>query len=137
MWTGLAISVNGESLLLDSSGAAFWPAQATLMFADLHLEKGSSYARGRQFLPPYDTHATLLRMVAAITRFNPKRIVALGDSFHDKDAAERLPAEARNLLAALKRRVHLDRRQPRSPSSGLAGRHGDGGMVGRRAELPP
>ena len=94
--------MNGESLLLDTSGAAFWPAQATLIFADLHLEKGSSYARGRQFLPPYDTKATLLRMAAAITRFNPRRIIALGDSFHDRDAAERLPPEARGMLAALK-----------------------------------
>jgi DNA ligase-associated metallophosphoesterase len=103
VWTDLVIAVNGESLLLDTSGAAFWPADATLIFADLHLEKGSSYARGRQFLPPYDTHATLLRMVAAINRFNPRRIIALGDSFHDPEAAERLPAEARALLAALGR----------------------------------
>jgi DNA ligase-associated metallophosphoesterase len=102
VWTDLEIRVNGERLLLDSSGAAFWPAQATLVFADLHLEKGSSYARGRQFLPPYDTHATLLRMAAAVARFNPRRIIALGDSFHDRDAAERLPADARTFLAALK-----------------------------------
>ena len=54
--TGLsAVQLNGETLLLDTCGAAFWPARATLIFADLHLEKGSSYARGRQFLPPYDT----------------------------------------------------------------------------------
>jgi DNA ligase-associated metallophosphoesterase len=102
VWTDLEIIVNGERLLLDSSGAAFWPAQATLVFADLHLEKGSSYARGRQFLPPYDTHATLTRMAATVARFNPRRIIALGDSFHDRDAAERLPAEARAFLAALK-----------------------------------
>ena len=102
VWTDLVINVNGESLLLDTSGAAYWPAQGTLVFADLHLEKGSSYARGRQFLPPYDTQATLLRMAAAIARFNPKRIIALGDSFHDKDAAERLPAEGRSFLATLK-----------------------------------
>jgi DNA ligase-associated metallophosphoesterase len=102
VWTDLEIIVNGERLLLDSSGAAFWPAQATLIFADLHLEKGSSYARGGQFLPPYDTAATLLRMAAAVARFNPRRIIALGDSFHDRDAATRLPAEARAFLAALK-----------------------------------
>ena len=102
MWTDLTVIINGETLLLDTSGAAFWPSQGTLVFADLHLEKGSSYARGRQFLPPYDTQATLLRMMAAVTRFNPRRIIALGDSFHDPEAAERLPAQARGLLAALK-----------------------------------
>src|ERR1700753_3780564 len=97
----LAIIVHGETLLLDVSGAAFWPAGETLIFADLHLEKGSSYARGRQFLPPYDTDATLLRMAAAVRRFQPRRIIALGDSFHDPDAADRLSADARAMLKAL------------------------------------
>jgi DNA ligase-associated metallophosphoesterase len=99
MWTDLCVTINGEQLLLDVSGAAFWPARATLIFADLHLEKGSSYARGRQFLPPYDTLATLSRMRAAVLRFNPRRIIALGDSFHDRDAAERLSPAARDTLA--------------------------------------
>jgi hypothetical protein len=93
--------INGETLLLDVSGAAFWPARATLIFADLHLEKGSSYARSRQFLPPYDTEATLARMTAAANRFNPGRIVALGDSFHDSGAADRLSPDARARLGTL------------------------------------
>jgi uncharacterized protein len=100
MWTDLGVTINGETLLLDSSGAAFWPAQGALIFADLHLEKGSSYARGRQFLPPYDTEATLIRMRAAAARFNPERIIALGDSFHDTEAADRLSPKARDTLAA-------------------------------------
>jgi hypothetical protein len=69
--TDLLIDVNGETVLLDSCGAAFLPAQSTLVFADLHFEKGSSYARGRQFLPPYDTVNTLLRMVLAVARHGP------------------------------------------------------------------
>jgi DNA ligase-associated metallophosphoesterase len=101
VWTDLSITVNGETLLLDTSGAAFWPAQRALIFADLHLEKGSAYARGRQFLPPYDSMATLMRMRAAAVRYNPERIIALGDSFHDGGAAERLSEEARALLSSL------------------------------------
>ena len=97
----LAITVNGEKLLLDVSGAAFWPAGETLIFADLHLEKSSSYARGRQFLPPYDTQATLLKMAGAAQRFRPRRIIALGDSFHDPDAADRLSGDAHAMLKAL------------------------------------
>ena len=30
-----------------------------LVVADLHLEKGSSFARRGQMVPPYDTHETL------------------------------------------------------------------------------
>ena len=97
----MQVRINGETLMMDVSGAAFWPSQETLIFADLHLEKGSSYARGRQFLPPYDTQATLLKMAGAVRRLRPRRIIALGDSFHDAEAAERLSPDARVLLKAL------------------------------------
>jgi DNA ligase-associated metallophosphoesterase len=95
------IDVNGETLLLDPCGAAFLPAQRTLVFADLHFEKGSAYARGRQFLPPYDTAATLLRVSQAVARHRPTRIIALGDSFHDRDAGARMADDDRALLAAI------------------------------------
>src|SRR3569833_1057820 len=99
----LLITVNGETLLLDPCGAAFAPAHSVLLFADLHFEKGSFYARGRQFLPPYDTTNTLLRMARAIDRHKPARVIALGDSFHDGGAAERLGPEERGMLEAMTR----------------------------------
>src|SRR5580693_4414432 len=98
----LCADVNGERLTLDKSGAAWWPRTRTLVFADLHFEKGSSYARGRQFLPPYDTRATLLRMAEVVARRSPVRIIALGDSFHDPFAAERLGTDERGMLAAFR-----------------------------------
>ena len=97
----MQIDINGETLFLDKAGAAWWPSQGTLVFADLHFEKGSSYARGAQFLPPYDTRATLARMRDTIARHKPTRVIALGDSFHDRDAAERLGEEERDVLSAL------------------------------------
>jgi uncharacterized protein len=99
----VVISVNGETLLLDACGAAFVKAHSTLVFADLHFEKGSAYARGRQFLPPYDTANTLLRMARAMARHKPARVIALGDSFHDGGAGDRLGPEARGLLESLTR----------------------------------
>ncbi len=107
VWTDLCVTVNGEKLLLDKSGAAWWPSARTLIFADLHLEKGSSYARGGQFLPPYDTRATLLRMAEVTARRAPVRIIALGDSFHDPFAAERMGTEERAMLAALSATAHF------------------------------
>jgi len=101
VWNDLAIEVNGETLLLDVSGAAFSPRHRALIFADLHFEKGSAYARGQQFLPPYDSRATLLRMARAVARHRPSVVVALGDSFHDGGAADRLGAEERAMLAAM------------------------------------
>lgn len=97
------IDLNGETLVLDASGALWWPAQATLVFADIHFEKGSFYALTRQFLPPYDTRAALRRMSEVIAARQPARIIALGDSFHDRQAPDRLDGEERDSLARLGR----------------------------------
>ncbi|MCX8254993.1 hypothetical protein RHAL1_03035 [Beijerinckiaceae bacterium RH AL1] len=80
----------GRAFVADPSGALFCPEERLLLVADLHLEKGSSYAARRVFLPPYDTAATLARLAAVIARLAPKRVIALGDSFHDGSAAARL-----------------------------------------------
>ena len=97
----LHISVNGETLLLDRSGAAVWPTERTLIFADLHFEKGSAYAKRGALLPPYDTRTTIKRMAEVIARFAPRRVIALGDSFHDGEAADRLDRAEREMLARL------------------------------------
>ena len=103
MWTDLIIAVNGEDVLLDAAGAAYLPSHRTLIVADLHFEKGSSYARSGQLLPPHDSRATLLKLAEAVGRHRPQMVVALGDSFHDREAGARLGAEEREMLAALAR----------------------------------
>ncbi|MCW5770217.1 MAG: ligase-associated DNA damage response endonuclease PdeM [Rhodospirillaceae bacterium] len=87
-----------------SSGALWWPAERLLAFADLHFEKGSSFAQHGQMLPPYDTRETLLRMTAEIDRLDPAIVVCLGDSFHDAGAWVRMQREDIDLLAALAHR---------------------------------
>lgn len=98
-----AIDVNGETIVLDCSGAAWWPVEKTLVLADLHFEKGSAYARSGQFLPPYDTRATIRRIEHLMRKFHPERVIALGDSFHDDAAADRLDEEECAKLSALTR----------------------------------
>jgi DNA ligase-associated metallophosphoesterase len=95
------VDVNGETLLLDPAGALYWPAERTLVFADLHFEKGSAYARGGQMLPPYDTRTTLARIESLFVHRTPERVIALGDSFHDCDAGNRLDAFERETLIRL------------------------------------
>jgi len=85
-----AFTLNGAQLLADPSGALVWPERATLAVADLHLEKGSGLARKGTLLPPYDSAATLARLAQAIALHKPKRVVCLGDSFHDGHAPLRL-----------------------------------------------
>ncbi|PCJ83033.1 MAG: phosphoesterase [Hyphomicrobiales bacterium] len=97
----IAFTLNGENLIAHRAGVLWWSQEATLVVADLHLEKGSSFARRGQFLPPYDSRATLARLESVIAELSPRRIIALGDSFHDREAAMRLGAQERNTLAKL------------------------------------
>lgn len=97
----LAVDYGGERVLLDPAGAAFFAGPSMLAVADMHLEKGSSFARRRMFLPPYDTPATLARLAALVAKYEPKMIVSLGDGFHDDEASGRLAAETVAAIEAL------------------------------------
>ncbi|MDE2065639.1 MAG: ligase-associated DNA damage response endonuclease PdeM [Bradyrhizobium sp.] len=88
----------------DLSGALFWQEQSLLVVSDLHLEKGSSFAARGVLLPPYDTLATLGRLASVVARFDPKTVIALGDSFHDRTAHQRLSTANREAIAALQAR---------------------------------
>jgi uncharacterized protein len=97
------VAVADVSLLADPAGTLYWPEQGLLAVADLHLEKGSSFAARGQLLPPYDTAATLARLARLIARYAPRCVVALGDSFHDGDGPARLAGSDRESLHALQR----------------------------------
>ncbi len=96
-------SVNGVSLLADPSGALWHEEERMLVVADLHLEKGSAFAARGRLLPPYDTAATLARLTSLALRYAPKAVVALGDSFHDARAGERMAASDFAALRSLMR----------------------------------
>lgn len=100
---GLAMDLAGAGVVLDPAGALWLPASRALVVADLHLEKASSFARRRVFLPPYDSLATLSRLSELIERRAPATMICLGDSFHDGDGAGRLGAAERSRLAGLQR----------------------------------
>ena len=99
------LRVNGVDLVAEASGALIWPEAATIVVADLHLEKGSAMARRGTLLPPYDSRATLDRLEDAIARTRARRVICLGDSFHDGDAPERLDAVEVARLVRLTRLV--------------------------------
>ena len=96
-----ALELGGELLLCDPSGVLFWPDESCLIVSDLHLEKGSSFAARGQLLPPYDTKSTLRMLASAVARWNPSRIVSLGDSFHDNGGSGRMAQCDRGTLRSL------------------------------------
>jgi uncharacterized protein len=101
---GAILDVLGVSFIADLSGALFWEEESLLVVSDLHLEKGSSFARRGVLLPPYDTAATLALLGMLIARRNPRMVIALGDSFHDSDAHKRLSTADSQAIVAMQAR---------------------------------
>ena len=123
-----------ETLLLDPLGVLWLPARATLVVADLHLEKGSAFARRGTLLPPYDTARTLRRLGWAIERYRPQTVVSLGDAFHDRAGAAALTAADREQLQALARGrdwLWVRGNHDPDPPAGLAGDSVDHLEIGR------
>ena len=98
-------SFAAHDFLATADGALFWPSENALLVADLHLEKASWFARLGQFLPPYDSHATLTALARLVQTSRATKVYCLGDSFHDRFGCDRLPAAARTLLLDLTRRL--------------------------------
>jgi DNA ligase-associated metallophosphoesterase len=97
------VTVAGVALAADPAGALYWPEQGVLLVADLHLEKGSSFAERGVLLPPFDTAATLARLADLMARYAPRVVIALGDSFHDGRGPARLADTDRAMLRSLQR----------------------------------
>ncbi len=136
--TAAPFTFAGQRLMLDPAGALWWPEQHLLAIADLHLEKGTACAEQGQLLPPWDTRATLDRLALLLRRYAPRRVIALGDSFHDEHGAGRLlPAEAARLsaMAAAHGFLWLRGNHDPAPPAALPGEAADwweaGGIVFR------
>ncbi len=95
------IAIAGHRAVCDPSGALYLEDDRILIVSDLHFEKGSSFARRGMMLPPYDTASTLAALAKVIVRYQPASVISLGDSFHDGQAAARLPALYAAELAVL------------------------------------
>lgn len=99
----LKLELAGNAALLRASGALWLEDVRALIVADLHLEKGSAYACRGQLLPPYDTRETLTRLSGEVAALDPRTVVLLGDSFHDRASESRLSADDAETLCRLAR----------------------------------
>ncbi len=97
----VSLSFAGEALVPLPCGALHWPARDMLLVADLHFEKASAFARKGRLLPPYDSADTLAALIDALAITGARRVVCLGDSFHDAGGPGRLPAGPRAALRSL------------------------------------
>ena len=97
------VSFAHQEMLLVESSALYWPREQALLVADLHLEKASWYAGHGQMLPPYDSRETLERLADAVKQTGARRVITLGDNFHDGEGTSRLDPFAAGMLEGLTR----------------------------------
>jgi len=97
------VQMAGATLLADPDGALYWAEEKLLVVADLHLEKGSAFAKRGVLLPPYDTASTLGRLARLVEHYAPRVVIALGDSFHDDHGPLRMSDLDRIKLKGLQR----------------------------------
>lgn len=77
-----SVALAGERLTLLGERAVYWPAQQSLLIADLHLGKADSLRRAGILTPRGSTSSDLQRLQALVDRYRPQTLWVLGDMLH-------------------------------------------------------
>jgi len=82
--TDVMLTIAGEEVYLLAERALWWPNASTLIVADLHWGKASTFRATGIPIPIGTTSDDLARLDSALTRTGARRMVVLGDLFHAK-----------------------------------------------------
>lgn len=82
----VAIECRGEHLYLLPERGIWWPAQQTLLVADVHIGKAATFRALGQPVPSGTTLANLQRLESLIRRLAASRLIVLGDFLHAPQA---------------------------------------------------
>ncbi|MGZ8392627.1 MAG: ligase-associated DNA damage response endonuclease PdeM [Gemmatimonadales bacterium] len=82
--TDVSLTLAGEQVCLMSERALYWPGTSTLVVADLHWGKASTFRAAGIPIPIGTTSDDLARLDSALQRTSARRMVVLGDLFHAK-----------------------------------------------------
>jgi uncharacterized protein len=80
------IQLSNETVMLHPEKALYWPREATLFVADIHVGKVAAFRAAGMPLPPGSTTAALKRLSRVVNDMQAKRIVFLGDFLHSRAA---------------------------------------------------
>ncbi len=92
------IVFNKNKFILNPDGSMLWPKESCLIVGDLHLEKSTSYIDQGNYLPPFDSLDTLSKLSNSMKKNNIKKIIFLGDVFHDSNGYKRLKLKEQRLF---------------------------------------
>lgn len=88
------IMFGGAPLTLLGDRAIWWADQRALLLADVHLGKPASFRQRGAPVPEQVTAGDLARMDALIDRWEPDRVIVLGDLAHDRAAWQTVTLDA-------------------------------------------
>jgi uncharacterized protein len=80
--TDVMLTISGEEIYLLAERALWWPNASTLVVADLHWGKASTFRAAGIPIPIGTTSDDLARLDSALIRTGARRMVVLGDLFH-------------------------------------------------------
>ena len=116
------LEIGRLTAIADRSGVLYLPQERILAVADLHLEKGSAFAKRGAMLPPYDTRETLDRLAETVDRLSPRTVIALGDTWHDRGGPDRIDPAVAAAFAAMRRNrnfIFVNGNHDPAPPAGL------------------
>jgi DNA ligase-associated metallophosphoesterase len=101
----MEIAVAGERVQLLAEKALYWPAQRTLVVADIHFGKAAAFRALGVPVPRGTTTENLAALDALVARHGAEHIVFLGDFLHAR--AAHAPATQAALFAWRRRQAAL------------------------------
>lgn len=94
----MIIDFKNHKFTLNIDGSILWEKEKILILGDLHLEKSTFFSAYGNYLPPYDSFDTLLKLSNSINNMQVKNIIFLGDIFHDLNGYSRMKQRERKIL---------------------------------------
>jgi len=91
----LPITLEQTELWLLADKAIYWPAEQTLLIADIHFGKAAAYRRLGQPVPKGTTETNLRRLDVLLAQYSSQKLIFLGDFLHAPEA--RAPATLAHL----------------------------------------
>ena len=96
-----------HEFIFDGSGGVFIRNTKTLIISDLHFGKSLSMSRNGNFVPPYDIKETLVKLKKLVLKYNPSKIISLGDNFHDNFSILNLSNNDLKEIRSLTRKINF------------------------------
>src|SRR5690606_21946182 len=93
----LPIELERTELWLLADKAIYWPAEQTLLIADIHFGKAAAYRRLGQPVPKGTTKINLQRLDTLLQQYPSQGLIFLGDFLHAPES--RTPETHAQLLA--------------------------------------